>query len=488
MRCYNDGVITVDTSSASSVSGNISIGGLIAQSNHGDTYPNVPKGVKMTDCSNRASITLTGPVNKKTIYIGGLYGTHYYALNAISVLTNCTTTKKNIKGEDNKLTVNITNAGTLHLGGATGSASEGSKKDADGNAVILEGGMQFVNCTLGMDMDITLDVADDVTKKDVSIGGVTGYFAPMTHSISGCRNDANITVKGNNGGSLYLGGMTGYANQKTLPFSLTVDNCVNTGTLKVEMDSDAYLIVAGMVARDHSSRVDGCVNTGTIEVTNEASSGQATFLSGIHGWEADAPSTITNCKNSGTIKCNIEKVTNTSDTWYYSSISVGGIIGGNSVVGSKNLTGSGETVTVSPVYQNNVNTGKIEVADVTVAKLHFVGGIIGHPANPVSNCQSYCELSAIGATNAGMIMGAARAEATLVKNCQVGGQIAVTESEKKTWDDDAEDYIWKTSPDWNPLTNENYFTYIYGGTTDWAGVEGYDGCSWLSEAPAVSAL
>ncbi len=476
LRCYNDGVISVDTNSASTIGGLIAIGGLIGHSNHDKNTTYRPKGVSMTDCANRASINLNGPCGGRNIYVAGLFATHYYFFDGTSTFTNCTTTKKNIKGEDNKITVNITNAGTLQLGGASASASEA--------ATTWKGGMQFVDCTLAMDVDITYK-ANEGVDKDLSIGGVTGYFSPVLHAIQGCKNEANITVKGN-GGALYLGGIAGYANT-SIPLSLTIDNCTNTGTIKSDIQTLRYNIVAGIVARDKSSRVDNCVNTGTIEMTSNASSGYAAFLSGIHGWEADYCSTITNCKNSGTIKCNAKKVGNTSDTWYYSTLSVGGIIAGNSAA-AKDLTVGGVTTKIEADYSNNVNTGKIEIADITIAKNHAIGGIIGYAANHVSNCQSYCELSAIGATNAGMIMGTARAEATLVKNCQVGGQIAVTESEKKTWDDDAEDYIWKTSPDWNPLTNENYFTYIYGGTTDWTGVEAYDGCSWLSEAPAVSAL
>ena len=475
LRCYNDGVISVDTSSASSIGGLIAIGGLLAHSNHDKNTTYRPMGVSMTNCANRASINLNGPCGGRNIYVAGLFATHYYFFDGTSTFTNCTTTKKNIKGEDNRISINITNSGSLHFGGASASASEA--------AVTWKGGMQFVDCTFSMDADIDVSTNEGVDK-DFSIGGVTGYFSPVLHAISGCKNEADITVKGYTAGALYLGGIAGYANTN-IPLSLTIDNCTNTGDLKSKMTTGRYHIVAGIVARDKSSRIDNCVNTGTIEMTASASSGYGTFLSGIHGWEADYCSTITNCKNSGTIKCNASKVGNTSDTWYYSTLSVGGIIAGNSAA-AKNLTVGDVTTLIEADYSNNVNTGNIEVADATIAKSHAIGGIIGYPANPVSNCQSYCELSAIGATNAGMIMGAARAEATLAQNCQVGGQIAVTESEKKTWDDDAEDYIWKTSPDWNPLTNENYFTYIYGGTTDWIGVEGYDGCSWLSEKPAIA--
>ena len=34
-----------------------------------------------------------------------------------------------------------------------------------------------------------------------------------------------------------------------------------------------------------------------------------------------------------------------------------------------------------------------------------------------------------------------------------------------------------------PLTADNYFDYIFGGTTDWTGVENYDGCTLLTASP-----
>ena len=143
--------------------------------------------------------------------------------------------------------------------------------------------------------------------------------------------------------------------------------------------------------------------------------------------------------------------------------------------------------TKAPAIKSGVvltNTGNIAVEGCSLTTA-YVGGIAANTLVPITGAKVYCDLSAIGVTNFGMITGAARTDTTLATKCQVGGRIATTESFKKTWDDDTEDYIEGVSPDWIELDGTNYFSYIYG-SADWTGVEGYDGCSWLSEKPAIA--
>ena len=101
----------------------------------------------------------------------------------------------------------------------------------------------------------------------------------------------------------------------------------------------------------------------------------------------------------------------------------------------------------------------------------------------------------------GMITASARAEGKIAQNCQLGGRIATTATKENDVigvDPDTmqpiygevEKPAWKTLVDKDATLKDNevyFYDHIYGGTTDWTGVEGYDGCSWLSEAPAVSA-
>ena len=110
----------------------------------------------------------------------------------------------------------------------------------------------------------------------------------------------------------------------------------------------------------------------------------------------------------------------------------------------------------------------------------------------IHDCKSYCDIQAYipkedgsvktAYTNVGFITGSLRIPEVLtkgvalqavVRNCQLGG----------TWLDDydgsEEVYIGKK------INSSNFYNYIYGGDTDWTGVENYDGCTLLTSKPAI---
>ena len=120
------------------------------------------------------------------------------------------------------------------------------------------------------------------------------------------------------------------------------------------------------------------------------------------------------------------------------------------------------------------NTGNITVSDCTLTDANtFVGGIVGKTATAIAGAQSYCTILAVGLTNVGWIMGTPRAEATLATNCKVGG-LAYGDY------DEEDEYYKKIS-----ISKENYFDYIYGGTTDWGTSTNYDGCTLLESKPTI---
>ena len=120
------------------------------------------------------------------------------------------------------------------------------------------------------------------------------------------------------------------------------------------------------------------------------------------------------------------------------------------------------------------NTGKISVTNIDVpAASAFVGGVLGDTLSPISGAQSNCEILAVGLINVGWIMGTPRAAATLATNCKIGG------TAYGDYDDEDEAYKEYT------LDESNFYNYIYGGTTDWTGVENYDGCTALAAKPTI---
>ena len=120
------------------------------------------------------------------------------------------------------------------------------------------------------------------------------------------------------------------------------------------------------------------------------------------------------------------------------------------------------------------NTGDITVSDCTLTDANtFVGGIVGKTATAIAGAQSYCDILTVGLTNVGWIMGTPRAEATLATNCKIGGTAY--------GDYDDEDEFYKKIP----ISEKNYFDYIYGGTTDWGTSTNYDGCTPLESKPSI---
>ena len=73
-----------------------------------------------------------------------------------------------------------------------------------------------------------------------------------------------------------------------------------------------------------------------------------------------------------------------------------------------------------------------------------------------------------------MITATSRSETTLVKDCEVGGSFLGNYS--------SEEDEYETTA----IKEANYYKYIYGGTTDWTGVEAYDGNTYLSTKPTVN--
>ena len=72
--------------------------------------------------------------------------------------------------------------------------------------------------------------------------------------------------------------------------------------------------------------------------------------------------------------------------------------------------------------------------------------------------------------NIGMILGTPRTSSIYVSNCKVGGT---------AFQYDNEDESIKPLK----LTADNFHQFIYGGNTNWTGIDNYDGCTFLAEKP-----
>jgi hypothetical protein len=232
---------------------------------------------------------------------------------------------------------------------------------------------------------------------------------------------------------------------------------VNKGTITLTGKCGDGGYVAGIAAAPtHSTTekhivVKNAVNEGEIKCYDLTSS-ELVRVGGILGNQATSASQITNATNKGNIF-----VSNVTAKELY----VGGI--SSAITGG--LAPNGELVNVGNISVSNITT--------TTAGAAYTGGIVGSSSVSVDGAQCYCDLNGEGKSGVGFIFGNARSQSVVATNCKIGGKIATT------YDEEYEEYKFEN------INNSNFYKYLYGSTTDWTGVENYDGCSLLSAMPVL---
>ena len=482
-QCTVNGVINygaVKTENKPYFTKNVFIGGVVGTTNAGNY-------VTLKNCSNKGIVDIAlGDVKGDKVdafYIGGIVGQSKLTYNIENCVNGVTGTEDpnysadgTIKKGSITISVQTSESGEFCIGGiaAFGSTTIDitgchnyapitvTTKDADDAANAFIGGVfgygnhKCVNCTNGADATITFDGSGTTSFTYVYMGGIGGQ-----NKNGGLDNVTNygdvVFVNASSTTVMYVGGIVGSS-------AYAFTNATNYGTVKsLEGAQSKNIALTGIAA--HIS-ADGCANLINHGTLSYKGSGAAAYLAGVIG-------TTINTKNlTG------DNFVNTGALYFEGAQSKTCYIGG--VVGH----GGGAGV----IFTNMINTGNITVTKAPAST--YVGGIKGYSVTSLDGSKVYCDIFAKDCTYVGIVTGRPRVvEETVTNyatNCQVGGRIAKTESEKKTWDDDAEDYIVAVTPDWNSISNDNFFSYIYG-SADWAGVENYDGCSWLSEKPSVSA-
>ena len=365
----------------------------------------------------------------------------------------------------------------------------------------------LTNCTFNGKIDVSDTSSFNPSgSKSVFIGGFFGYpandNAANTQVFTNCSTTATSSIKFGakyNNGDVYIGGMVGYTGKKAL---MTFLGCHAHGTLTVTKSAKAteFLAVGGLIAYKGggSATFTGCY--GDVDINIEGTSFADIYAGGLVAQTTTLTmvedSAYPNCYYSGDITVG-NKGKDAAPIAVANNIAVGGYLGWttstkafNANIHNKgNISISNVTSTglyVGGVWANmagaaNIastavytNTGNISVTKAT-ATTSFIGGIIGQTLTPINGAKCYCDLAAPNLANVGMIMGTPRADATLAKDCHVGGQIA------KTLFENGDGEI---VPEFLPINEGNYFNYIYGGTTTWEGTD-YDGCKYLSVAPTL---
>ena len=481
-----------------------------------------PKITSFTNVENHGDITVSNYTSTGSVYIAGLVGLPY--------TTPTFDTCKN----SGAITINAAVGGNLIVGSLGGSTENNATlknctatNNAEGKGITLgvscgklyTGMIGYIanssktaykhsieNCTNSTDLWLTSDFAstsstyatlgfsdtcsDSMTNITITdftasgdiivngtvgnlfyVGGVYGYMrsvnnATYTNVFTNCTYSGDITMIGSFANRSTIGGIVGYNSANY--FSL--DNCHMTGNITVQNnyaggDVTNYIGVGGILGYDgQETEIKSlCTNSGDIAVSGNCKSTNALVVGGIWGWSARNQANrnnVTNVVNSGNITIGKEDVTTTVN-----NLCVGGVMG--KITNSKACTG----------YENAVNTGNItfvgEIGGVTTAS--YVGGVAGYTEEPIVNASAYCTILAPG-FKSGWITGVARTNETLIaKNCKLGGEFLGNYN--------IEDEVYEM----DPITETNYFNYIYGSgaDTDWTGTENYDGCTVLTAKPTL---
>ena len=317
----------------------------------------------------------------------------------------------------------------------------------------------FKNCSLTKTATITCGAQH--TNGDLYIGGYIAYTAKKTLvEFLGCHNHATMVTTSSSSATedLCLGSYIGWKGGGVT----TLKGCTNDGNIIAEGKTFKNIYVSGVIAGSSVSTIvkdseyPQCYNAGNITVGNKTGEKTiATTKTAVGGYVAyhSGGAITSDIYNSGNIT-----VSNLKSPSLY----VGGVFGHLYKAGAVN---SDAQLT---------NTGDISISGIDVPNdKAFVGGIVGDTLSPIAGAQSYCTITAENLTNMGWIMGTPRAAETLATNCKVGGIVL--------GDYDTEDEVYKEIN----IDNSNFFEYIYGGTTDWSGVDNYDGCTALAAKPTI---
>ena len=426
-------------------------------------------GKTWKNCSNYGDMTLIGKNNcTKTLMFAGC------------IARNAKASHVNINNYGNITLKDFTSTNTIYVGGidtGIGAATSFTDSHNYGN-ITVESSVTLANTYIGgiyasinANTGITNcsnkgNISFNGTATNLNIGGAAAYMKHATCQIDTFTNSGNIVFSDSaTATSLWAGGILGQVPSLNTATAGGVKNATSKGNISISGTITSQLIVGG-IAGNYATKgqpAENCLFTGEIAIKRDAAQKNTIkelYLGGFTGSQASQVATLTNITFAG-------KLTYSAKT--SNVCRIGGIVG---------------SLTQSPAsWSGLVSVGAIEIQTNTdevnyPAASTFIGGVIGHTAQTISNAKSYCDIYVLqlaAEAKYGLILGVNRASTTLAKNCEVGGMIY------NKWDDEEEVY------DGTKLSSANYYNYIYGSgkNTDWGDSTNYDGNTHLATKPTV---
>ena len=438
------------TSLTNASTGTITFNGISAVNHNVGGVVGRVTGKDLTTLTNNAALTYSGQTTASSttdtsgyqdvVCVGGVAGAIIgteTTLNNVTDLTNSgIVTLSNFEANGGKLATPYAN-----FGGVIGFVTNCNLDNCDNTATAFN---QEATATIKK-----LEASSN--KHQIRIGGVVG-LAPSCGTIQNCDNSAALNLKGYNYIHHRVGGLIGTV-------TAIIEKCTNSGAINMSDNfTTAQLHMGGITGSTGGTSIKECSNSGAISYNsnpNRSSKSNRLYVGGILGNTATAK--VEYCKNSADITLG-EKCTGSSAVTY---------IGG--VVGTIENANAG--------IENSAFVGTLTVSDAIGQASPLIGGIVGSTVNSVLTSYAYCSI-VTELTKRGWIMGTARSQTIQAQNCHLGAMPELVY-------DEALD-SWGPGP--AKFNQSNFFNYIYGGTTDWTGVENYDGCQLLNSAEEIPEL
>ncbi|MBR2859594.1 MAG: hypothetical protein IKB90_05845, partial [Alistipes sp.] len=451
-------------------------------------------GTTVQDCSNSGAVNANITTAAAIAYVGGLAG-------IIDVAATCSSSHNSgaVTLTEGSSTKNVFLAGLVgNFGAATTMSSCYNSGKVDFNVTTTSGGVYvggisgYVNAAASSVTSSYNSGALTVTPKTsitgtTNIGGVFGAVSKLV-TTKESYNTGAITLKKGKYVVVYLGGFVGDDTSSNTESTIEFENCYNKGAITLEdgMTSTGNIRMGGFIGYIRTQYDKNVANYGDIYVG--ATTTKQILLGGVYGYSGSAYIMKGGYVNTGNIT-----ITGGTGTATGFAVACGGILG-----------------TFYNSVENAINTGNITMTGNASKTDSTFGGIVGYSYGNgiIKNCQSYCTIKAfekvgneyVPYQQVGIITGSSRraeihtgsnntanARTAVVRDCEVGGNMVFAEN-KETVEDPGGESIETITDVLTPLDETSWFNYIYGGTTNWSGVTGYDGCERLAAAPIVDRL
>ncbi len=425
------------------------IGGIVAA-------PAQTKDRNITRNDNQGNINIAGIHNGRLV-AGGI---------AAEVRTPFVLDSTNSGTITLKSTLQATNSTSGCVGGICGllaaSSTGGARRLVNSGDIVVEKGATFT--------------------AETRFGGIIGLAD--SGDIYDFHTSGDITIAGTFNNRLCVGGGLGYTNTCTI--ASTAIGCHNTGKITITSDASSTQLTLGGVAGIIKGAIRNSSNKGDIEIASSHTG--MIRIGGVIGWiNAGGVNTVANSGNI-TIKSTAKFPT--------SPVQIGGGIGINEKTATKLINTGTITVENGAEFITDamiaggiadardncstiINTGDILLMhDIPDGNTYYVAGALGKmPANKnIKDIQCYATITKGNCANFGFISATPRDATHYIVGGGIGGKFI------KKWDDSDGEPEAKTTS----VTDSNFYNYIYGGSTDWTGVENYDGCVHLPSKPEVT--